>query len=186
MAVWLFGSRATDCARTDSDWDVLVLAPRVSDFHRHRWAHVDLITVRWPSPNPQRWLTSELAVHVSAFGKLIHDHDIRDHDIWDHADWTKHVDVDAATHLKIMRTQKRMTAYTNAAPNLSSPVLKRRSVMLRRDFQRIDALRTKGIVPPSAWLDDEWRQRSHSARRCMMQNYGADPSSILFNHLIAA
>ncbi|NJK32924.1 MAG: nucleotidyltransferase domain-containing protein, partial [Deltaproteobacteria bacterium] len=66
-ALILFGSRTTDLARPDSDWDLLVIGHGQTTLARG----LDLVFIPPAEFDSPPWRTSELAGHVARFGQTL-------------------------------------------------------------------------------------------------------------------
>jgi hypothetical protein len=172
-SVWLFGSRAAGCAMPESDWDVLVLDPAARS-GRTRIGVIDLVTVGWTNEHPGRWLSSELAVHVSRYGRLV---------IGERT-WTSAVNTRAAAEAKAARTNRRLHALCRAWRNLSVEHRNRRSVEMRRDVQRCLALADRETVPATQVLDLEWNQAGRGARASAVTRFCRVESPLLLDAML--
>jgi hypothetical protein len=156
MSSWLFGSRAAGCARSSSDWDVLVVVPtpETGCSRRVSVGTLDLVVVSVATGSGS-WLASELAAHVADFGQLLFGQDC----------WRPSVDRVAAAERKLSRTMERAIGLHRAWLSLSMLHRERRALALRLDVQRADALRRRGTVPPTAHLRQEWLSFTPQERR---------------------
>lgn len=148
--VVLFGSRAADVAREDSDWDLLIVGNGKS-VHTQR---VDLV---WISPaviRSEHWLGSELASHVAAYGRWLLGSE----------DWRGKVHISlAAIKRKQTGVEFQLKELNRIWSSLLPHARARHLTRLRRDVQRLSLLRNGDPVPPSRHLDVVW-MRDHSPR----------------------
>jgi hypothetical protein len=149
--VVIFGSRAVDKHRPDSDLDVLLIDAKTD---RLRVAGIDCVILRSEELASSLWLGSELASHIAEYGKWIKGF----------GSWRYHVHISdrAAT-----RKQARIVGLLMRAPKWWSklhPVFHTKyKLTIRRELQRLDLLRKKIPVPPTCTLDSDWdRHRSVS------------------------
>ena len=153
-SVWLFGSRAAGCSRRTSDWDLLVVACGEGPWDRRRVGSLDVVTIKQRSQGFTWWLGSELASHVSVFGRLV----------WGDEQWLAAVDPEEARVRKVARTRGRLLSLASCWRNLKAWHRHEWSVGLRRDIQRAVALRDVRTVPPTRMLDAAWSSASHRER----------------------
>lgn len=140
----VFGSQAAGCADEASDWDLLCIGAGGPNVHT---GDLDLIWRTHADVRSERWLTSELAGHVAAYGVWLHGE----------PDWTRHVRITQET---VDRKRQVVRARFRAAalfwPRFSD---RRRSYYrdkLRRDLQRIALMARGEPVAPGAHLDAAW------------------------------
>jgi hypothetical protein len=145
-SAWIFGSRASACARAKSDWDLLIV-------DAHPWRHqsrqrgpsrsrLDLVYV--DSDVFQRWCGSELASHVATYGKALA---------------TGHRIVPRPTEAasRKQRVVRQRAAFLDRLWGLLRPSQRANEVVrVRRDAQRAWHLTNGLAVPPTAYLDDQW------------------------------
>ena len=143
--VILFGSRAAGVARTDSDWDLLCVGEGTSIHNR-------VIDIVWISPaqlTTARWLGSELASHVAAYGQWL-----IGKDSWSHL---VRLSPEAIHHKRqsiLSQLSELKRLWPRLAPGLRAKHLRR----LRRGVQRLQCLSEDRAVPPTRMLDDLWDQ----------------------------
>jgi Nucleotidyltransferase domain len=139
----LFGSRAANVAKEESDWDLLLIGEGKAVHTRY----VDLV---WVSPEiirSQRWLGSELASHVAAYGHWIFGPD----------EWRRSVSISAAAvERKRSSIEFRFEELRKVLPSLLPAAKARHLRRLRQDIQRLALLEAGEAVPPSRYLDDAW------------------------------
>lgn len=146
-SVWLFGSRAANCASLESDTDILVLSAAVQERTRVVQAGLDVVYVPWGDRAARSaWLSSELAAHIVRYGRLI----------VGAYDWLDEVNTSQAALGKLRRTLARFSALERAWFDLNEEHRSRRTKLLRRDLQRVIALQETRTVPPTRLLDDAW------------------------------
>lgn len=139
----LFGSRAAGLGSTASDWDLLCIGPRGPK-------PSGLVDLVWVDPGvlqSSRWLGSELAMHVAAFGTpLTGSHP-----------WLSSVFTSAdAVSRKLRRVMHKLRGM-EAAWSVLAPVQRARHARwLRLELQRLERLQSGRPVPPTALLDREW------------------------------
>lgn len=143
--VWAFGSRATGCSTSESDWDVLIVSPEEPPRSRRRAGQLDLVFVGAPSFF-DAWRNSELATHVAKYG------------VWlsGHRKLRVMSDPLAAADRKAQVVGRRVVVLDRLWDALTMRQRQWEALRLRRDLQR-SALLASGVgVPPSAWLDAAW------------------------------
>ena len=150
--VVLFGSRACGLERDGSDWDILCVGrgpvrPR---------SGVDIVWVGPRTLTTERWLGSELAGHVLAFGRPL----------MGICAWMAEVHPsESALRLKRRRVIARIAGLSRIW-RIASPALRRRQVtFLRRELQRAARLEEGLPVPPAAQLDAGWNEEGEPAER---------------------
>jgi hypothetical protein len=139
----LFGSRAAGLGSTASDWDLLCIGPRGPKPN----GIVDLVWVDPGVLESTRWLGSELAMHVAAFGMpLTGLHP-----------WVSSVFTSAdAVSRKLRRVIHKLRGMEAAWPVLTAAQQTRHARWLRLELQRLERLQSGRPVPPTALLDREW------------------------------
>jgi predicted nucleotidyltransferase len=144
--VVIFGSRAVDMHRPDSDLDVLLVDAKAD---RLRVAGVDFVILRSEELASSLWLGSELASHIARYGKWIKGFGV----------WRHHVCI---SDRAAIRKQARIVGLLMRAPKWWSrlhPVFHAKyKLTIRRELQRLDLLRRKTPVPPTYTLDSYWDQ----------------------------
>ena len=144
--VVIFGSRAVDMHRPDSDLDVLLVDAKTD---RLRVAGVDCVILRSEELASSLWLGSELASHIAEYGKWIKGF----------GSWRHQVRI---SDRAAMRKQARIVGLLMRAPKWWSklhPVFHTKyKLTIRRELQRLDLLRRKIPVPPTYTLDSDWDQ----------------------------
>jgi hypothetical protein len=139
----LFGSRAANVAKEQSDWDLLL----IGDGKAVHTRHLDLIWVSPETIRSRRWLGSELASHVAAYGEWMVGPD----------EWRRNVCVSpAAVERKRSSIEFRFEELRRVWPSLLAAAKARHMTLLRRDVQRLTLLCAGEAVPPSHYLDDAW------------------------------
>lgn len=140
----LFGSRAAGVAHERSDWDILC----VGHGHTRRTAQIDLIWVTPEERCSRAWLEGELAGHVGRWGQWL----------VGEPSWRESaIPGPAACEEKQRRIARRVTVWERSWALCSARLRARYALTLRRDLQRHEVLRVGQAVPPSAMLDQVWR-----------------------------
>lgn len=154
--VILFGSRAAGLATSSSDWDLLCIG-RGSDVRR------DDVEIIWLDPlqrSGRKWLGSELAGHIAAFG------------VWlvGSPDWIGDVFVssEAVAH-KERKICRRLAVLRRTWELVGHDYQERKGQEVRRDMQRLALLYRGQAIPATLTLDRYWETQSASAdlRRAM-------------------
>jgi hypothetical protein len=139
----LFGSRAANLARDDSDWDVLVVGEGQARSRRG----LDLVWVSSRELAQRDWLGSELAGHVARWGRWLHGA----------PNWVSGVRCDAeAADRKVWRVASRLAALERVWDRLEPADRDEYRTLVRRDLQRHALLTCGKVVPPSRALDNAW------------------------------
>lgn len=142
----IFGSRAVDMHRPDSDLDVLLVDAKTD---RLRASGLDFVILRSEELASSLWLGSELASHIAEYGKWI-----KGSGFWRHQ---VRISDRAA-----MRKQARIVGLLMRGPKWwpkLHPVFRTKyKLTVRRELQRLDLLRRKTPVPPTCTLDSDWDQ----------------------------
>jgi hypothetical protein len=177
----LFGSRASQNAGLESDWDLLL----VGDNPGIKINGVDLI---WMSPKSiftAQWLGSELANHIAYYGIWLHGDDD-----WSHKVYVSNESIEAKKQ-KISLAIRNFTKYLN---NLEYQFTERRFTKIRCDLQRLKVLIGGKPVPPTAELNKFWEEQIDKAKllngllteiNCdiessqLLTEFGTQPSSYL-------
>jgi hypothetical protein len=140
----LFGSRAAGVAHERSDWDILC----VGHGSTRRTARIDLVWVTPEERCSRAWLEGELAGHVGRWGQWL----------VGEPSWRESaIPGPAACEEKQRRIARRVTVWERSWPLCSARLRARYALALRRDLQRHEVLRVGQAVPPSAMLDQVWR-----------------------------
>jgi hypothetical protein len=141
----LFGSRAAGVSSAASDWDLLCLGARGS----RPSGPIDLVWVDPDYLRSDRWLGSELASHVAAFGRPL---------TGSHA-WISSVFVSPeAAARKARRVIGKLEGIEIVWSVLGSAQRAKHVRWLRLELQRWERLRSERPVPPTALLDQEWER----------------------------
>jgi Nucleotidyltransferase domain len=176
-AIALFGSRANDCARPASDWDVLCVGPG----RTRKLAGLDLVWVEARAIEQQDWLGSDLAGHVAAYGTWLHGAAP-----WRAAD----LRFDLAAQRKEERIGRRIRSLARSWELLGPAYRDKYATLVRRDAQRLEGFMGRAPVRPTAWLDAAWRAPGDATRWLseQLRLLGAEPRLIeaLIDHAIAA
>jgi Nucleotidyltransferase domain len=146
--VVLFGSRAADVAEEESDWDLLI----VGDGKPVHTKRIDLVWIPPGAIRSERWLGSELASHVAAYGRWLLGAD----------DWSSEAHISCtAVERKRIGVEFQLRELNGIWSSLLPAARARHITRLRRDVQRLSLLRNGEAVPPRHHLDATWmRNRS--------------------------
>jgi hypothetical protein len=139
----LFGSRAQGVAGQDSDWDLLC----VGEGSTSRVGSVHLVWVPSAETFTEKWLGSELAGHIAAYG------------VWllGTSHWRERVFVSPIAVAHKQRLVKARLAALNRYQHDLAPARRAYyALRIRRDVQRLLILRGGGAVPASPLLDQTW------------------------------
>lgn len=141
--VVLFGSRACGMEQDDSDWDLLC----IGDGPVRPRSGIDIVWVGPRTSRSSRWLGSELAAHVVAFGRPLHGE----------CPWMNDVTLSPQA---VVRKRRRIDARMGSLDRLwesTGPAFRRKQgVLLRREIQRAGLLARDSPVPPASGLDAAW------------------------------
>lgn len=142
--VIIFGSRAAGVHSKLSDLDILCVGAR----ERYRSERLDMV-IREPSEvEDRKWLGSELASHIVAYGIAIHGS----------ADWKNAVRLSEAT---VSQKERRVLALVDglwAYWDRIHPEFRRKYLTtIRREVQRLELLREGIAVAPTPTLDRIWK-----------------------------
>jgi nucleotidyltransferase-like protein len=139
----LFGSRSQGVAGPDSDWDLLC----VGEGSTSRVGSVHLVWVPSTEMFTRKWLGSELAGHIAAYG------------VWlvGTSHWQNQVFVSATALAHKQRIVKaRLAALDRYQHDLAPARRAYYGLRIRRDVQRLMILRAGRPVPASPLLDRAW------------------------------
>ena len=147
----LFGSRAAGLAHERSDWDILC----VGHGRTRRTPRIDLIWVTPEERCSRAWLTGELAGHVAQWGQWLAGEPT----------WKDSANPGPEACLEKRRRVTRRVMAWERSWSLCRPRLRARyALALRRDLQRHEKLLHGQAVPPSAMLDQDWREQSDAGK----------------------
>jgi hypothetical protein len=147
----LFGSGAAGLQTPDSDVDLLCVGENPKKI---RSAKLDLIWISDEETRKEEWLGSELANHIARFGIWLHGGDT----------WSKGVYIsENALQQKRRALRIRIKALRRSWPILTEEFRRHHTTLLRRDVQRYRLLDEGSPVPPTPFLDEEWRNAVCSA-----------------------
>jgi predicted nucleotidyltransferase len=151
----VFGSYATGVNNPESDLDVLAIGCQ----RRIKRSGLDVIPLSVDYVQTLDWLESELASHVATYG------------VWlrGQGEWKACSALSARAFLAKSHRVKRLLHAVLKAWNDLPPTLRtcyRQNI--RRELQRLQLLRCKVAVPPSAALDALWL-RDHSTRSNLLR-----------------
>lgn len=153
--VVVFGSRAIGRSRPESDWDILL----INCMNAHKIRGVDFVFIDQQHPETSsNWLQSELAHHVAEYG------------IWMKGigTWRNElIGLDLAREAKKKKIAARVNELRRRWNVLRDRDRRKWVTLLRRDLQRLDRLDANRAVPPSAILDDEFRDSPSVISRTM-------------------
>jgi hypothetical protein len=151
VEIVLFGSRAQECEKPDSDWDLLCVGTESV----RRIGGVHLVWIRPDQLFTPEWLGSELAGHVATYG------------IWllGTGTWRKQVFVSPiAVTRKEQLLRARIQALVRYADDLYASRRDYYGLRIRRDVQRLLIIRDGGAVPSSPLLDSQWDESMSHTR----------------------
>jgi hypothetical protein len=155
--VWCFGSRASECASADSDWDVLLVTTEPVIQYRFDAGRLDVVQVSYRELHD--WATSELAAHVATYGVRIDDgREIR----------LRATPVMAAPR-KCSVVAARATHVDRLWDSLQPAQREHATLRLRRDLHRAWLLKRAAPVPPTAILDGEWEAFGPRTRAAILR-----------------
>lgn len=139
-AIFLFGSRATNVGRDDSDWDLLCISSEKSI----RSEHVDLICVQPERAKSYRWMSSELASHVAHYGVLVHGE----------SKWIKRSAIsDRAISKKREKIIRRVSIVHPWWNDFAAHIKQKHLRLIRNDLSRFNCLVNGRPVPPTPLLE---------------------------------
>lgn len=167
-SAWLFGSRASACARRESDWDLLIIDTCGTSCERTsllRQPCLQLDVVFVDSDVLQAWCGSELASHVAAYGRQL---------IGGQPIIARPIEA-APRKLRVVRNR---AALLERLWNILQPTQRHHEVTrVRRDAQRAWHLANGWAVPPTAFLDDQWFGFDASEQRAVLTCCALVPDS---------
>lgn len=140
----LFGSTAMGLEEKDSDIDLLC----VGAGRRTKSRTLDIKWVSREKLFSDRWLCSELATHIAAFGVWLYGTD----------DWSEKARVTEETVVwkrRLLTGRSKMMA--SSWRLLDKSYRLKHAVKLRRDLQRLEILKARHPVVPTPLLDFLWR-----------------------------
>jgi len=141
--VIIFGSRAAGVHSRSSDLDILC----VGFCERKRAERLDIVTRRPLEVEDRKWLGSELASHIAAYGIVI----------VGSAHWKKAVHLsDAAVSRKERRVLALVDGLWSYWDRIHVDFRRKYLTTIRREVQRLQLLREGIAVPPSPILDRKW------------------------------
>ena len=136
----VFGSRAADVARANSDWDILCVGRGTS----RATPKIDLLWVTADSLRTEQWTGSELAGHISTWGRWI----------WGTRSWRAGPAPSSfSLTLKERRIVSRARAMRLTWEGLSSLHRNKHLGLLRRDLVRYSLLKSGSPIPPTTQID---------------------------------
>ncbi len=142
--VIVFGSASVGADRRDSDLDLLIIGVG----KRFKKRDLDIVFKTKRESLSPKWLGSELADHVARYG------------VWlkGVGRWRRTVLVgNAAVDFKRHLIRSRARALFAAWETLGEPYRIKHVIKLRRDLQRLECLIEGKSIPPTPYLDKEWR-----------------------------
>jgi predicted nucleotidyltransferase len=140
----IFGSRAAGVNSPTSDIDVLIVSNQKSRVH---FCGVDIVMLNRADIESREWLRSELASHVSQYGKWL-----KGDGSWRSATSLS----DYAAARKKYRIAARLRALHHAWPRLHSIFQIKHATTIRRELQRLSLLLQRTAIPPTPLLDEAW------------------------------
>ena len=139
-AIYLFGSRAENVARDDSDWDLLC----VGNCQSLKSRFVDLVFISEQRARSDDWLGSELASHVASYGELLHGDPI----------WVKRKKISTkAVEKKREKIARRVSIVSPWWASFAVSVQKKHIRLIANDLSRLNYLIAGEPVPPTPMLD---------------------------------
>ena len=146
----VFGSMSVGLERPDSDLDVLCVCGLE---YKQKTNGLDLIAIPKSYTRSSSWLQSELATHVSEYGRWIEGS----------AEWRARTHVGTAA---ITEKRRRIAAFMKSLPiswsRLEETFRVKYSIKLRRETQRLILLEKGVSVPATRILDYHWSDISSS------------------------
>jgi len=141
--VIVFGSRAAGCHNDHSDLDLLC----IGSGREHRSRFLDVV---WRSPaelEKSEWLGSELAGHISKYGRVI----------TGGSEWFDATVVSATAIARKERAVRLRARALQCFVSQLSPLRRDAAITrFRRDIQRYLMLQAGDSIPPSSLLDCSW------------------------------
>jgi hypothetical protein len=156
--IWCFGSRAAGCEHTGSDWDVFVVNGQRRPMCHSKRGGLDLVHLFIDDLNA--WWATELGSHVAEYGIRIDDGrplPLRPQPL-------------AAAARKQAVVVQRATILNRLWGLLQPAQRDTEALRLRRDLQRGWMLTHGAAVPPTAFLDREWRGSSAIERNRVIRS----------------
>jgi len=149
--VVVFGSYAMSVNRPGSDLDVLC----IGEGPHFKSPQLHIVWIPEHRTHSRKWLRSELATHVAAYGKWI-----KGHNTWAHITKPSLSTVIRKKGNVIARLNALQRHWDDLLPSFQNNQLKK----LRRDIQRFQMMR-RGLPPvPKTLLDKSWKA-DHGAER---------------------
>lgn len=139
QGIALFGSRAADCSRDGSDWDVICIGSGTS----RRIGEVDLVWIHPRFAESDAWLGSDLAGHIGRHGVWL-----EGECPWRETD----ARFDVAAQRKREGIERTLRSLSSAWGLLGRRYRERHIERVRRDVQRLALLQRSVAVPPTACL----------------------------------
>ena len=139
-----------------SDIDIFTVSNIASEIGKE----LDLICLDEEAVLKAEWLESELANHIAMYGTWLKGEPT----------WVNKV---AITSNTVLSKRKRIVSYLaglhRSWKRLSPPFQHKHSVLLRRQLQRLEMLRSGQSTPPTFILDEAWEQDSRKNDRMSSQ-----------------
>lgn len=165
----VFGSRAAGVASPSSDWDILVVGnlpgepPDSSPVRRHQWGNLDLVVVVPEHTTTLDWLESELANHISEYGKWL----------WGDLTWKHEAYIGDRTLDAKTKALKRQWQEIRRTTGYVAPLVTRlRLVRWRCDAQRLNCILHHEAAPPTRVLHHIWDQLTPNKRATIISKAG--------------
>lgn len=150
--VVLFGSWATEVDRPGADIDIFCVGPAEN---RKKTSLVDLICYPMDIVLSERWLGSELANHIAAYGVWLHGEN----------NWGSRVFISRkAIAYKRRLIQARINGVVRLWKTLATEYRIKHIVKLRRDIQRLFLMKGGEPVKPTPSLDQSWKNCGASVK----------------------
>jgi len=141
----LFGSRAAGVAGPESDWDLLC----IGDGESIHLSRLDLIWVSEKDLTTRKWLGSELATHIAAYGKWL-----LGVDSWSQKAFVSRRAKQTKRRAVLTQSQELSRLWSSLLPSRQAKQARR----LRRQVQRLAYLVDGRAVPSSPLLDLAWKR----------------------------
>ncbi|MGA8086703.1 MAG: nucleotidyltransferase domain-containing protein [Terracidiphilus sp.] len=149
-AIVIFGSRASGLERADSDLDVLCIGGTLWRL-KSRELDINMVPLKWA--NNSRWLGTELASHISTYGRWVKGG----------PEWLLGARISPEA---VNSKRRRLAAFMRTLPLLWDGLLDefrlKYAIKLRREAQRLLLLEQNVSIPPTRAIDCHWVKESNS------------------------
>jgi hypothetical protein len=150
--VIVFGSRATEVHSKVSDLDIFCIG--LSE--RFKSTRLDIVSRKPSEVEDLKWLGSELAGHIAAYGIVIRGR----------GDWRSATNLSEAA---ISRKERRVIALVDGLwtywDRIHPEFRRKHLTTIRREVQRLQLLVAGVAVPPSPTLDHRWKNEYEAAEK---------------------